>query len=94
MAAILQVSRHLTLRLTQDAALDAMSFEAGVYVIVEGEPKGGETSASSSPWGISQEEADKLLEAYPLFVKEFKDNEPIANLVEWKRKNTVELKRG
>lgn len=72
MAAILQVSRHL--------ALDAMSFETGIYVIVEGEPKGGE---------VSRKEADKLLKAYPQVVKEFKDNEPIANLIEWKRQNTV-----
>lgn len=56
------------------------SLDAGVYVIVDGEAQAGE---------LSREAADKLLEVYPDMVKEFKDNEPIVNLVEWKKKNTV-----
>lgn len=56
------------------------TLEAGIYVIVESDAKAGE---------LSREVADKLLEVYPDMVKEFKDNEPIVNLVEWKQKNTV-----
>lgn len=56
------------------------TLEAGIYVIVDGEAKAGE---------LSREAADKLLEVYPDMVKEFKDNEPIVNLVEWKKQNTV-----
>lgn len=73
MSAIIQVAKWVM--------LGEMPYVPGVYVIVEG------TKARDGE--VTRKAADLLLKAHPDSVKEFKDNEPIANLLEWKKQNTV-----
>lgn len=68
------------LQLARIVTLGETPFIPGVYEVVE---------AGAGDGQIQRKIADKLLSAYPDSVKEFKDSEPISNLLEWKKQNTV-----
>lgn len=71
------------LHIARAFVFDAASYTAGVYeIITEGDPVDNQ---------VTRKTADKLLKSYGNIVHEFKDNEPIVNLIEWRRKNLITI---
>jgi hypothetical protein len=68
------------LHIARSFVFDAASYTAGVYEIVEDKPVDNQ---------VTRKTADKLLKNYGNIVHEFKDGEPIINLIEWRRANIV-----